>query len=393
MAREELLATYVADLPAGREEAAAEAFATGQSIGTWLPVPGISERMRSDHGARVEEVRRATDGERILGEAADGAWILRVAFPTANFGAQFPMLFTTLLGNDPSTSIAARLVALDLPASYAAGFPGPRCGPEGWRRLTGVRDRPLLLNMIKPCTGYPPSVGAGFVREVALGGVDLVKDDELLGDPDFAPVAARAAAYRSALDDVADETGHRARYVANVTTRIGDLVATAEGAIAAGADAIMVNVFAVGLDGLAMLAETSLGVPILAHTAGVETLTGARRAGFGQAVLLGDLVRLAGADAILLSTPYASRPLDRAVYGAVVERMRRPADPLRPAMPTVGGGLTADHVGPLVRDLGADALLAVGGAIQGHPEGATAGARAIRAAIDGAVAGSQAAVR
>jgi 2,3-diketo-5-methylthiopentyl-1-phosphate enolase len=303
------------------------------------------------------------------------------------------MLFTTLLGNDPSTSIAARLVGLELPPSYAAGFPGPSHGVDGWRRLTGVYERPLLLNMIKPCTGYPASVGARFVREVALGGVDLVKDDELLADPAFAPVADRAAAYRSALEDVAEETGHRARYVANVTTRLATLVDTAVAALAAGADAIMVNVFAVGLDGLAMLAEASLGVPILAHTAGVETLTGGRRAGFGQAVLLGDLVRLAGADAILLSTPYASRPLDRALYGAIVERMRRPAGPVLPAMPMVGGGLTANHVAALVRDLGPDALLAVGGAIQGHPEGAAAGARAVRAAIDAAVAGPAASVR
>jgi 2,3-diketo-5-methylthiopentyl-1-phosphate enolase len=384
VSREELIATYLADLPAGREEAAAEAFAIGQTIGTWLAVPGITDAMRAAHGGRVEGLRRGEPGERVLGEAADAAWILEVAFPTANFGPQFPMLFTTLLGNDPSTSIRCRLVALDLPASFAGAFPGPRHGADGWRRLTGVQDRPLLLNMIKPCTGYPPDIGAAFVREVALGGVDLVKDDELLADPGFAPVAVRAAAYRAALDEVADATGHRARYVANVTTRVNALVGTAEAALDGGADALMVNVFAIGLDGLAILAEASLGAPILAHSAGVETLAGSGRAGYGQAVLLGDLVRLAGGDAILLSTPYASHPLDRAVYVESVGRMRRPWDRILAAMPVVGGGLTAAHVRSLLDDLGSDAILAVGGAIQGHPDGATVGAAAIRKAIEAA---------
>jgi 2,3-diketo-5-methylthiopentyl-1-phosphate enolase len=51
-----------------------------------------------------------------------------------------------------------------------------------------------------------------------------------------------------------------------------------------------------------------------------------------------------------------------------------------------GGGITADHVAPIVDALGTDVIIAVGGAIQGHPEGAAAGGRAVRAAIDAAVA-------
>jgi 2,3-diketo-5-methylthiopentyl-1-phosphate enolase len=55
-------------------------------------------------------------------------------------------------------------------------------------------------------------------------------------------------------------------------------------------------------------------------------------------------------------------------------------------MPMAGGGITADHVDQLVAALGCDVIVAVGGAIQGHPDGAAAGGRAVRAAIDAAVA-------
>ena len=386
MPRVDLVATYLAALPDGGAEAAAEAFATGQTIGTWIDVPGITPEMRDEHGGRVSELRRTTDRERVAGESADGAWLLRVAFPVVNFGPGFPMLFTTLVGNDPSTSIAARLVDLELPSSFVAGFPGPGHGIGGWRRLTGVTDRPLLLNMIKPNTGFGPEVGAKLATEVAAGGVDLVKDDELLADPSFNRVAERAAAYRAALDRVASQTGHRARYVANVTTRGERLLATARAALEAGADAVMVNALAVGLDAVASLAEARLGVPIFGHTAGIETMTGGGRSGIGQAVLLGRLLRLAGADAILTSTPYARRPLDRFVYEATIRRLRDDWAGLRAVAPIVGGGLTSAHIPDLIVDLGADAIIGVGGAIQGHPDGATAGARAIRTAIDDAVA-------
>jgi 2,3-diketo-5-methylthiopentyl-1-phosphate enolase len=383
-----LVATYLASLPPDRPaaERAAAAFAEGQTIGTWTPVPGITDEMRRRHGGRVEELRPLDPDEVVAGEPAAGStWLLRVAFPTVNFGPQFPMLVTTLLGNDPSTSMAARLVDIDVSADFAAGFPGPAEGPAGWRRITGVDDRPLVLNMIKPCTGYPPEVGAGFVADSARGGVDLIKDDELLADPGFARAADRARAYSRALDEVAEATGHRARYVANVTTRSTQLLDVATAALAGGADALMVNALAVGLDALQALAERRFGVPILAHTAGIETYTTAAAGGYGQRLLLARLVRLAGADAFLTSTPLASRPLADSRYRATIDGAGDDWAGLLPIMPMVGGGLTADHVGTIVDAAGVDVIIGVGGSIQGHPDGAAAGGRAVMAAVRDAV--------
>ena len=388
MTRDELVATYLASLPEDRASAerAADAFAEGQTIGTWTPVPGITDEMRQRHGGRVEELRTLEPDEVIAGEPAAGStWLLRVAFPTVNFGPQFPMLLTTLLGNDPSTSIAARLVDIELSEAFAAGFPGPGHGPAGWRRITGVEGRPLVLNMIKPCTGYPPEVGAGFVAESARGGVDLIKDDELLADPSFAHAADRARVYSRALDAVAEDTGHRARYIANVTTRPGLLVDVASAAVDGGADGLMVNALAAGFDALQTLAEAGLGVPILAHTAGIETLTTAAAGGYGQALLVGRLLRLAGADAVLMSTPMAARPLAKSRYRAALDASADAWVGLRPTTPMVGGGLTAEHVPAIVDAAGVDVLIGVGGAIQGHPDGTAAGGRAVMAAVDAAM--------
>jgi len=384
-AGQHLVATYLADLPVGQEARAAEAFAVGQSIGTWVPVPGITDTMRRRHGARVLQLSPGSVGDTVGGDPADRRWVLRIGFPIENFGPEFPMLLTTLVGNDPSTSLTARLVDIDPPPGYAAAFPGPQFGVEGWRVLTGVRGRPLLLNMIKPCTGYSPRVGADLVEQPARGGADLIKDDELLADPRFNRVAERARVYRRRLELVAGETGHRARYVANVTTRATRLHDTARAAVEGGADAVMVNALAVGLDAVQALAESGIGVPILAHTACAEVFTGGAATGIGQAVLFGKLLRLAGADAVLTSTSFGQRPLARGVVDQTVAWLLAPRDPQPPAMPMLAGGLTPEAVGPLIREAGIDVMLGVGGAIQGHREGAAAGARAVRTAIDEAV--------
>ncbi|MEA2518840.1 MAG: hypothetical protein QOF49_920, partial [Chloroflexota bacterium] len=132
---------------------------------------------------------------------------------------------------------------------------------------------------------------------------------------------------------------------------------------------------------LAELAE-AVGVPILAHVAGVETLTGAAEGGIGHAAL-SSLLRLAGADAVLTSTPHAPRPLSGGAYRATLDALAAVGGDgdVRPAMPMVGGGLTADHVGPIVEAAGLDVIVAAGGAIQGHPDGAAAGGRAFQAAL------------
>jgi 2,3-diketo-5-methylthiopentyl-1-phosphate enolase len=386
VSRQELVATYLAELPSDRAEAAAEAFATGQSIGTWVPVPGISERMRRLHGARVIEVSRTGAPEDLGGEPNGDLWKLRVAFPTENFGAQFPMLLTTLVGNDPSTSLSVRLVDVDLPVDYLEAFPGPHQGVEGWRRITGVWDRPLLLNMIKPCTGYSPSVGADLLEQPARGGADLIKDDELLGDAPFNRVADRSRAYRKRLDRVAEETGHRARYIANVTDRASRLIDTARAAVDGGADGLMVNALAVGLDPFQALVESKPGVPILVHTATSDVMTGATSSGIGQALIFGKFLRLAGADAVFTTTPFARRPPSQLVYEKTLQWMREPSGTHKPTMPMLAGGVTGAMMGPLVRQSGVDVIMGVGGGIQGHPQGAAAGARAVRAAIDEAMA-------
>jgi 2,3-diketo-5-methylthiopentyl-1-phosphate enolase len=148
----------------------------------------------------------------------------------------------------------------------------------------------------------------------------------------------------------------------------------------------MINVFAAGLDALQTLAEDDLGVPILAHTACSEVLTGARESGLGQPVLFGKLARMAGADAIITSTPFAMRPLRSGVFDTTVRWLTEKWGEIRPTMPAPAGGLTAATAVRIAQNLGSDIILGVGGAIQGHPDGAEAGAREVMSAIESAVA-------
>lgn len=53
-----------------------------------------------------------------------------------------------------------------------------------------------------------------------------------------------------------------------------------------------------------------------------------------------------------------------------------------------GGGTHQGHTQVLMEELGNDIIIAAGGAIHGHPMGATAGAKAFRQAIDIVMSGA-----
>ena len=134
-----------------------------------------------------------------------------------------------------------------------AGRALPRARVRRARRRARRRDREAVAGALAAARS------AEIAAALGRGGADLVKDDELLGDPAWCPLAERVRAVVAATD---------ARYAANVTGPADTLLERAELAVELGAGALMVNAFAQGLDALRLLREAELGVPILAHRAG-----------------------------------------------------------------------------------------------------------------------------
>ena len=359
-------------------------FAVGQSLGTWLQVPGITSDMVRDHQAKVIGCCPVSSSE-------EGMFLLQIAFPRSNIGTSFAMLLTALVGNDAATAIRAKLIDLELVGGAADAFPGPRHGIEGLRRITGVFGRPLVMNAMKPCTGYPPEVGARLFYACGAGGVDLIKDDELLGGTtDFSSVGARVNAYLKASRRIYDETGRAPLYLPNITDRPGRMRDSALAALEAGAKGVMVNFVVAGLDTLAALTEEfGQNLVVFGHFAGGGIMASGSDQAITVPVLLGLLPRMAGADAVV--TMYAAGGHGRGYFDLLrtIQAHRLPLGRLKPVMSVVGGGVTPLNVASLYQDLGPDIIIAVGGGIQGHPQGATAGAKAMMQAVEAAAEGRE----
>lgn len=383
-----LISTYYLELPPEADVMARTAsFAVGQTIGTWLPVPGITAEMRSRHEGRVVGVLSAPPTDTV---AADGrekyGYFVRIAVPAINFGASIPMILTTLLGNDSSTSVEAKLVDLELPDNLVEKFTGPAFGVEGLRKIVGVYDRPILLNMIKPCTGLTPEAGADIFYATALGGIDMIKDDELIANPEYSPVVERVRLFTQAAKRAAEKTGVETLYIPNVTDRPDRMLDTARRAVDAGARAVMVTYATAGYGALEALAE-SVDVPVLGHFAGTGPYFEGSSTGMSAPLTMGLLPRLAGADMALVTTPYGGYPIRPLQYLRTAHQLLLDRPGLKHTMPIIGGGVHPGTVNRYMSELGSDIVLGVGGAIQGHPGGAAAGVRAMRQAVDARMSG------
>ncbi|MBM9433581.1 RuBisCO large subunit C-terminal-like domain-containing protein [Flaviflexus equikiangi] len=378
-------ATYVMASPEGSAAAAAAKLAVGQTTGTWVDVPGVTERMRREHEGRVIRVIEVPSVDVGTADRATHA-LMTIGIPAANVGGDIPTLLTTVLGNDASTSVLAKLVELELPVSFHDAAGGPRVGLEGIRELTGVRTRPLLLSMIKPCIGLTLEESARIFRETALGGADIIKDDEVLTHTTNSSPVDRVRAIAREAHRVFEETGRRVPYAVNITGRPDRMLADARACRDEGATALMINYAAAGYGAVQMVRD-AVDLPILGHFAGSGPFIESPHSGMVGAIATGQLPRLAGADMAMILTPWGGYPLSEHTYRQTVSALRSPVPGLKPALPLIGGGVHPGMVERYVSDLGHDIALSPGGGVHGHPGGSRAGAAAMRQAIDAVLDG------
>lgn len=401
MGDERIRAVYLIETAHPLEKAAA-IMAGEQSSGTFVAVPGETPELVARFGAQVERiVELETVAEPSLpgskpprGQAAPVYRRAQVtlSFPPHNIGPSLPNLLTLVAGNlfELSPFSGLRLLDLELPAAFVAAQPGPQFGVAGTRRLAGVYDRPLIGTIIKPSVGLAPAETAALVKTLAEAGLDFVKDDELMANPPYAPLAARVDAVMAVVREHAQRTGKQVMVAFNITDDLESMLRHHDTVLAAGGTCIMVSLNSVGLTGLLALRKHSQ-LPIHGHRNGWGALSRHPLLGFSY-VAWQKFWRLAGADHLHVN---GLRNKFCESDASVIEAARTCLTPLAsspPVMPVFSSGQWADHAADTYAALqSVDLMHLAGGGIMAHPDGPAAGAAAMQQAWAAAVAGIPAA--
>ena len=362
----------------------AESIAVGMTVGSWTELPLTKQESLKKHLGEVCSID--------VVESADGSpgsryADIQIAYPDINFSRDIPALLVTVFGK-VSMDGRIKLTSLDLSQEFVSAFQGPKYGIDGVRDLLGVYDRPLLMSIFKSVIGLPPDeFQAQFIRQ-ARGGVDLIKDDEILFENELTPMELRVRLCKEAADRVEQETGKKLLYAANLTGRTSLLREQALRAVDAGASGLLFNVLSYGYDALQELsADSDITVPIFAHPALAGAFYPSPHYGIVAPVLLGQLMRLAGADLVLFPSPYGSVTMPREENLAIRDELHITSHGLKRSMPVPSAGIHPGLVPRIIRDFGRDVVVNAGGGIHGHPMGTEAGGQAFLQAIDAAVKG------
>jgi ribulose-bisphosphate carboxylase large chain len=397
MSQSRIRATYLIETAHPLQEAA-EVIAGEQSCGTFMRVPGETDELRERFSARVESIRET--GE-VSAPSLPGARppkknknapikraILELSWPLENVGVNLPNLMATVAGNlyELAPFSGLKLLDVDVPADFAAKYPGPQFGIEGTRHLCGVYERPVIGTIIKPSVGLTPEATAEQTRTLIEAGLDFLKDDELMGDPPHSPFEKRVRACMEVINRHADRTGKKAMFAFNLSGDIDDMLRRHDFVLAQGGTCVMVSVNHVGLSGVIKLREHSQ-LPIHSHRNFWGALSRSEALGI-EFTAYQKIWRLAGVDHLHTN---GIRNKFCESDASVITSVKACLTPMLggyPLMPVLSSGQWAGQAVDTYKAIrSVDVMYLCGGGIVAHPAGIAAGVRSVMQGWEAAMQG------
>jgi ribulose-bisphosphate carboxylase large chain len=364
---------------------AANSVALESSIGTWTEVSSSKEYVKKLR-ARVFWIK----GD-----------YMKIAYPKELFEYNnVPNIFSSIAGNifGMKSAKSLRLEDVEFPKEIIRSFKGPKYGIQGVRKFMNVKSRPLVGTIIKPKIGLVTKDHAQSAYESWIGGCDFVKDDENLASQKFNIFEKRVAKTLEKADLAESETGEKKAYLVNVTAETKEMMKRAQLAEDLGSKEIMIDILTAGWAALQTLREGNFKMAIHAHRAMHAAFDRNPDQGINM-IVLAEFARLIGVDQIHIGTGIGKLAGDirdikeikdeiekhsvKAAHLRLVQKWGK----IKPVFAVSSGGLHPGHVPFLIKHLGKDLVIQAGGGVHGHPSGTTAGAIAMRQAVDATLKG------
>jgi 2,3-diketo-5-methylthiopentyl-1-phosphate enolase len=348
------------------------------STGTWQEVVEETEEMRRRlSGKMVGYFEIPTDNP------SRRAAVVQLGFPIDAWIDNVNMMLLSIAGNCFAFSPKLRLLDVSIHKNLLAKFKGPKFGVPGIRKLLNVPDRPLSLHIIKPKMGMTPKQVGQQCYETALGGADMMKDDEMTSDVYNSKFEDRLKAVIEALEKAEAKTGKRPIYFLSITDEPRRIFDKAARAVELGARGLLVC-YSAGLATIRQLSEDpNINVPILVH--GSHMIAAQPRISWP---VFGKLARVCGGDLMLTPTYWSSIPMVSLEEGLRTAQVKlAPLGHIKPMFPMPCAGVYPGLTPILVAEYGPDIVIPSGGGMLGHPDGNTAGAKAWQQAIAGSMKG------
>ena len=349
---------------------AAWALAIGQSVGN----PNVRNSWETDELFENHSCIVLGD-EETLGNSNEG--FVQIAFPIVNTDFQtdgVSHLLCQFMGGQMDIDIIEKchLLKVCFPKHIEDSyFLKPKYGINGMRDFAGVHGKPLFGGIVKPKIGVSSTVLLEMVKEMVEGGINFIKEDEIMSNPACCPVEERVPLIMDYLKD------KNVIYAVCINSDPAHVLDRVKKVHSLGANAVHINFWS-GLGVYKSIRDLDLPLFIHFQKSGDRVLTNKKHDYHISWDVVCDLAGLMGVDSI-----------HAGVWGGYLsdneQELKQTLDILhsRGVVPALSCGMHAGLIQAINKRFGVDYMANVGGAIHGHPGGSKSGAMAMRQSIDG----------
>tara|TARA_R110000824_G_scaffold334314_3_gene520902 strand:- start:5409 stop:6554 length:1146 start_codon:yes stop_codon:yes gene_type:complete len=350
-------------------EDAAWNLAIGQSVGN----PKVRNHWETDELFENHSCKIITPNNPHLLQEKSG--VIEIAFPSINIDFNtdgISHLLVNIMGGQMDINDIDKCQVLDIifPDYVHKSFLGPKFGIKGIREFTGVKDKPLFGAIVKPKTGITPQVLLEMVKELVEGGVNFIKEDEILSDPSFCSIEDRVPLIMEYLKD------KNVIYSVSVHSDPHIILDRIKRVYELGGNSVHVN-FWCGLGIYKSIRELDLPIFIHFQKSGDKIFTNKNHDFHIDWRVVCKLAGMMGVDFIhagMIGGYYKWG--EEEVLDSIKELHKLDV------MPALSCGFNPTLTKMVTDKVGVDYMANVGGAIHGHERGTLAGALEMRKSID-----------
>lgn len=331
-------------------DARARGIAVEQSVE--MPVPPIDDRFVLDEIlGRVEDIQDLGKDE----------YEVRIGLASITTGFEAGQFMNVILGNT-SLQDGISLVDAEFPPDIIKAFGGPNHGLEGLRARVNAKGA-LSATALKP-QGTLPATLARLAYDIALGGIDYIKDDHGIADQYYSPFDQRVPVIAEAVHQAGAKTGIPTRYLPSLNGNLDAQRKQIAICRANGIDGVLIAPMICGFSQFLTLKAENPDFLFMTH----PSMAGGPMA---PQFFFGKLVRLMGSDATVFCN-YGGRfgytpELCRTISNLALEE----TPGLKPCVPVPAGGMELKRVPELLDFFGQSVMLLIGGSLLSAKENIT----------------------
>jgi len=362
-------ATYQISTSSNLRDAAWD-LAIGQSVGN----PNVRNRWETEELFENNSCIIVGDEEQLKQETYGR---VEIAFPIINTDWDtdgVAHLLCQLMGGhvDINIIVTCRLVELSLPETVTKHFLGPKFGLTGIRKHTGSSNKPLFGSIVKPKIGITPEVLLDLVKEMLDGGVDFIKEDEIMSNPSFCPLDKRV----DLIANYIARNNYKVVFCHSINCDPHVVVDRVKRVHELGGNGVHINVYS-GLGVYNSIRKLDLPLYLHLQSSGAKVFTDVTHRFSISWPVICQLATLMGVDTIQTGMIGGYSNDDTMEILKCVEILQKGN-----TVPALSCGFHPGLVDYVTNFVGNDYLANVGGAVHGHPGGTLSGAKAMRQAID-----------